>query len=176
MMKLAKRLVGGVGVLCLIVSGSVRADDKVRLGLFTAMPIMWDLEANWRTFEQTVELYADEKPDIVVTPEAWLDGYAAASGTYNVEKFDQARFEKIAQDENTSPYIAKVRRLAEKHHLSILFGFTEKRDGKYFNTALLIDKDGRTIGRYDKTHLQNQDLHFSPGESLPGSRHMECGL
>lgn len=146
----------------LVPSDAAWAEDKVRLGLFTAMPVEWDLETNWRIFEQTLERYAGEKPDIVVTPETWLDGYAANAKDWTPEKF-----ERIAQDEKTSPYIAKVRALAEKHRLSILFGFTEKKDGKYYNAALLIDKNGRTGGRYHKTHLQRQDLRFSPGDELP---------
>jgi len=145
-----------------ILSGAAWGEDKVRVGLFTAMPVKWELETNWRVFEQTLERHAGEKPDIVVTPECWLDGYAAAAKDWTPEKFDQ-----ISQDEKTSPYIAKVRALAEKHRLSILFGFTEKKDGKYYNSALMIDKNGRTVGRYYKTHLQAHDLRFAPGEDLP---------
>ncbi len=138
------------------------AEDKVRLGLFTAMPVKWDLEANWRAFEQTFLRHAAEKPDVVVTPECFLDGYAASAKDWTPEKFAA-----IAQDEATSPYIAKVRELAEKHKIAILFGYTEKRDGKYYNASLLIDKSGRPAGRYYKTHLQAHDLRFSPGADLP---------
>lgn len=139
-----------------------QSPDRVRVGLFTAMPVKWDLEANWRTFEETFLRHVAEKPDVVVTPECFLDGYAASAKDWTLEKFDS-----IAQDEKTSPYIAKVRELAEKHRTAILFGFTAKREGKYYNTALLVDREGRTVGRYDKTHLQAHDLRFTPGDDLP---------
>lgn len=149
-------------VLLLSLAGWAAAEERVRLGLFTAMPVKWDLDANWRAFEQTFLRHVGEKPDIVITPECFLDGYAASAKDWTPEKFDQ-----IAQDEKTSPYIAKVRELAEKHKISILFGYTEKKNGKYYNAALLIDKNGKTAGRYYKTHLQAHDLRFAPGEDLP---------
>jgi predicted amidohydrolase len=93
------------------------AQDQVRLGLFTAMPEKWNVEANWRVFAETVERHAGDKPDVIVTPECFLDGYAAAAKDWTPEKFAA-----VAQDEATSPYIAKVRELAEKHRTAILFG------------------------------------------------------
>ncbi len=146
----------------LMTAMAIAAQERVRLGLFTAMPEKWDVEANWRTFEQTFLRHVGERPDIVITPECFLDGYAASAKDWTPERFD-----KIAQDERTSPYIAKVRELAEKHKISILFGYTEKRDGKYYNAALLIDANGKPVGRYYKTHLQAHDLRFSPGTDLP---------
>jgi predicted amidohydrolase len=141
---------------------SAQQRDKIRLGLFTALPVKWDIEANWQTFQRTVEAHAREGVDLVVTPECHLDGYAASDKDWTLE-----RFEAIAQDFQTSPYLARVRHLAEKHRLSILFGYTEKRDGKFYNAALLVDRNGRTVGQYYKTHLQNHDLRFTPGEDLP---------
>ena len=148
--------------LLILLCGAAAAQDTVRVGLFTAMPVKWDLEANYKTFAETLERHAGEKPDIVVTPECFLDGYAASAADWTPEKFAA-----IAQDEQHSLYVAKVRALAEKHKTSILFGLTEKRGGKYFNTALLIDRNGQTVGRYDKTHLQAHDLRFAPGLDLP---------
>jgi len=148
-------------IVC-VLAGGLCAQDRVRVGLFTAMPVKWDIEANWRAFEETVARHAAERPDVIVTPECFLDGYASAAAASTTEKFAA-----IAQDEKTSPYIAKVRAMAENYRTAILFGFTGKRDGKYYNTALLIDKTGKTIGRYDKTHLQAHDLRFEPGKDLP---------
>jgi len=126
------------------------------------MPVKWDLEANWRMFEETFHRHISQKPDVIVTPECFLDGYAASAKDWTAEKFAA-----IAQDEKTSPYLARVRALAEKHRVAILFGFTESRGGKFYNTALMIDRNGKTVGRYDKTHLQNHDLRFAAGVDLP---------
>ena len=62
-----------------LIAMAALAEDKVRLGLFTAMPEKWNLQANWSAFEQTFLRHVGEKPDIVITPECFLDGYAASA-------------------------------------------------------------------------------------------------
>ena len=151
-----------LAIICVTAGAFGQTSEKVRLGLFSAMPLKWDLEANWRTFERTFLAHANQSIDIVVTPECFLDGYTAAAKDWTPQRFAQ-----IAQDVNTSPYIARVRELAEKHKTAILFGYTENAGGKLYNCALLVDRNGRIAGHYHKTHLQDHDLRFSPGESLP---------
>lgn len=148
--------------LCSATLLSAQTTDKLRLGLFSAVPIKWDLDANWRTFERTFLAHAGDSLDLVVTPECFLDGYAAAA-----KDWTQERFVRIAQDTASSPYIAKVRELAEKYRTSILFGYTENAGGRLYNCALMVDRNGQITGHYHKTHLQAHDLRFSPGDSLP---------
>jgi len=136
--------------------------DKVRLGLFTAMPVKWDLEANWRTFDRVLKARGNDGIDLVVTPECFLDGYVASAKDWAPE-----RFAAVAQDIQTSPYIRQVRALAESRKIYIVFGFTERRGGKFYNTALMVGRKGEIVGRYSKTHLQNHDLRFAPGDDLP---------
>ncbi len=136
--------------------------DRMRLGLFSAVPAEWDLEANWRTFERTVSMHAGEGVDLIVTPECYLDGYVAAA-----KDWEAGRFASIAQDVETSVYIARLRALAARLKTYIVLGFTEKRAGKLYDAAILVDRTGATVGVYHKTHLQNQDLRFSPGDDLP---------
>jgi predicted amidohydrolase len=135
---------------------------KVRLGLFTAMPAKWELDRNWETFQHTFLAHANEGIEVVVTPECFLDGYAVSAKDWTKEHFAQ-----IAQDVSTSPYIARVRAMAEKYKTAILFGFTERAGSRIYNCALMVDRNGRVVGHYHKTHLQEQDLRFSPGEDLP---------
>lgn len=149
-------------LLLILADASGQAPDWLRLGLLTAMPVKWDVEANWNTFQRTLEAHASDGIDLAVTPECFLDGYAVAD-----KEWTRERFEAIAQHPEKSPYLARLRDLARKHRVFILFGYTENRGGRFFNTALLVDRDGRTVGRYDKTHLQDHDLRFSPGEDLP---------
>jgi predicted amidohydrolase len=150
-------LIGG-----LLQPAAAQTPPNVRLGLFTAMPEKWNLQANWQTFERTFLAHAAENIDVVVTPECFLDGYVASA-----KDWTRNRFEQIAQDVETSPYIARVRELAEKHKTAILFGYTEKSGGKIYNCALLVDRNGKIAGHYHKTHLQQHDLRFNPGIELP---------
>ncbi len=149
-------------VLSIAVSLPAQNHDRVRLGLFTSVPVKWDLEANWRTFEQTAMEHAKDGVDLVVTPECFLDGYVAAA-----KDWEAKRFASIAQDVETSPYIARLRGLASKLRTYIVLGFTEKSAGRIYDSALLVDRAGATVAIYHKTHLQNHDLRFSPGNDLP---------
>jgi predicted amidohydrolase len=157
-----------VGVCCsmlavhLLTVCAQTTPSKVRLGLFTAVPIKWDLDGNWQTFERTLVAHANQGIDLVVTPECFLDGYAVEAKDWTADHFD-----RIAQDANTSQYIARVRNLAEKYKTAILFGFTEKAGGHLYNCALMVNRDGRIAGHYHKTHLQDEDLRFSAGADLP---------
>jgi len=149
-------------VLLLAVTMAAIGEDHLRLGLFTAMPKKWDLEGNWRVFENTVERHVSNGVQLVVTPECFLDGYVTPAKVWTPQ-----RFAAIAQEEATSIYIKRLRELAARHKIHLVFGLTEKRGGKFYNTALLVDGEGRIAGRYSKTHLQNQDLRYAPGEDLP---------
>ena len=139
-----------------------QTSSKVRLGLFTAVPKYWDLDSNWQTFERTFLAHANDGVDLVVTPECFLDGYAVAA-----EDWTHDRFVRIAQDVTHSPYIAKVRALAKRYKTAILFGFTEISDGRLYNCALMVGRDGQIVSHYHKTHLQKHDLRFTPGADLP---------
>ncbi|MEN6605252.1 MAG: carbon-nitrogen hydrolase family protein [Bryobacteraceae bacterium] len=152
-----------VFVLLLFAVAAMAAEgDLLRLGLFTAMPVKWDLDGNWRVFERTLATHASEGVQLVVTPECFLDGYVTPAKDWTPE-----RFAAIAQDAATSVYIKRLRELAAQYKIYIVFGLTENRGGKFYNTALLVDRAGNLAGRYSKTHLQNHDLRYAPGDDLP---------
>lgn len=153
---------GFLFLLIILVASSFAESNRIRLGLLTAVPQKWELEQNWLTFERIFMAHRNQEIDLVVTPECFLDGYAASS-----KDWTQARFEQIAQDIESSSYIRRLRSLAKEHKTAILFGFTEACRGKYYNCALLVDKAGEVLGHYHKTHLQAHDLRFSAGDSLP---------
>jgi len=139
-----------------------RPSDKLRLGLYTAMPVRWDLDANWATFERTVLAHAADRIDLIVTPECYLDGYVVEA-----RDWEPQRFAGVAQDVETSPYVKRLRALAAQKKTYIVLGFTERLRGKIYDSAIMVDREGRTAGIYHKTHLQEEDLRFSPGDHLP---------
>lgn len=148
--------------IALYIPAAAQTKSKVRLGLFSASPTFWDLEGNWQTFERTVAAHAGEGVDLIVTPECYLDGYVVDAKDWNPQ-----RFASVAQDVKTSPYIQRLRALAKKYNVYILFGFTENSGGKFYDSAIMVDRSGATVGIYHKTMLQEQDLRFSPGQDLP---------
>jgi predicted amidohydrolase len=98
----------------------------------------------------------------LITPECWLDGYASPAKDSTPE-----RIRSIAQDLESSPYLAKVAALASQHRMSICFGFTSLEEGRAYNAAGLWDAQGKRVGVYHKTHLQAHDLQYAAGKRLP---------
>ena len=140
--------------------GPVR--DAVRVGMMSGVPVKWDLEANFGVFLRRLEEADATGAEILVTPECWLDGYAAPDEGSTPEKL-----RGVAQDLATSAYLNRVSAEAKAREMFICFGFTSLEDGKIYNTAGLWDDRGTLIGTYHKTHLQTHDLQFSLGQSLP---------
>jgi len=134
----------------------------VRIAQLRAVPEKWNLEANFKLFLKLLDQADKQQPDFFITPEAWLDGYAAADKTSTPEKL-----RGVAQDPENSPYLQRVSSEAKKRGMFICFGFTSLEGGKIYNAAGLWDADGKLIGVYHKTHLQNHDLQYTPGEGLP---------
>ena len=136
--------------------------NRVRTGLLRAVPKHWDLEGNFALFLRAVERAADQKVQVLVTPEGWLDGYASTSNDSTPEKI-----RGVAQNLDTSSFLQRVSDEARRRGMFICFGFTSLENGKAYNAAGLWNAQGQRIGVYHKTHLQRHDLQYAPGESLP---------
>jgi predicted amidohydrolase len=133
---------------------------RVRLALLQAMPVKWDLDANFEVFLAHLDEAKDA--DIFITPECWLDGYAAPDQASTPE-----RLRGVAQSLESSPFLARVAQEADQRDMYICFGFTSEEGGAIYNAAGLWDRDGRLAGVYHKTHLQTHDLQYTAGAALP---------
>jgi predicted amidohydrolase len=136
--------------------------DTLRLALLHGVPEKWAVERNFAVFLQELDEASARKADVIITPECWLDGYAAADPASTPE-----RLRGVAQDLDSSAYLQRVAEEAKKRAMMICFGFTSLEGGRVYNAAGLWDAEGKRIGLYHKTHLQKHDLQFAPGESLP---------
>lgn len=73
----------------------------------------------------------DDKPDLIIWPEAALP--------------------VVAEEEPA--FLEKVKDLARRIKIPLLLGAVTQRDNRYYNSALLISEDGALLQRYDKLHL-----------------------
>ena len=135
---------------------------KLTVGMLKAMPRKWDVEGNWAIFQEQFRRHQNDGIDVFITPECFLDGYAVTEKDWTVQKFAE-----IAQNVGESVYIQRVQDLARQTRTCIVFGFTELLNGFFYNCALLVGADGELIGKYHKTHLQDHDHRFAPGQDLP---------
>jgi predicted amidohydrolase len=136
--------------------------DKIRLALMRGIPDKWNLQANFDAFLAQLEAADKDGAEIFMTPECWLDGYAAPDKTSTPD-----RLREVAQSPKDSPYLKRVSEEAARRAMWICFGFTSLEEGRIYNSAGLWVDTGKLVGIYHKTHLQTHDLQYSEGEDLP---------
>ena len=80
--------------------------------------------------------------DLYLLPELWNVGFFA---------FDNYANAAETLDGETISYLSDI---ARENNAYIFTGsIVEKRDGKLYNTAVLLDRHGKISGKYSKTHL-----------------------
>lgn len=134
--------------------------DIITLGLMQTVPEKWNLEKNFATFLELLDQAKDA--DIIITPECWLDGYAAPDKASTPE-----RLREVAQAPKSSSFLQRVAEEARTRKQWICFGFTSLEDDKIYNAAGLWNDTGKLVGIYHKTHIQTHDCQYTPGEALP---------
>lgn len=96
--------------------------------------------------------------DIAVLPEIWTTGYSLGRLTTEAEAID-------------GPTVAAVRKIANDNHCAIVAGSLPLRhkDGKIYNTTVVIDKQGSVVAAYSKVHLFglfNEERFFAAGDNF----------
>lgn len=94
--------------------------------------------------------------DVLVLPEMWNTGYALTE------------LEALADSaERTKDFLSDF---AKKHSVHIVGGsVSTKKDGAFYNTMHVINKNGEPVAEYDKAHLfglMDEHLHMKAGDGL----------
>ena len=123
----------------------------VRVAAANLVPWKWHRDWNADRMEQFFVAAAKEKVDLVVEPEACLEGYVAYQAILYPELRDQMA--EVAEPID-GRYVQRFRRLARQLKTSLVFGMAERRGKRdVYNTALFIDHRGRICGTYQKMQL-----------------------
>lgn len=133
----------------------------LRIAQIKVYPQRGDCAANQARLMELLARVAAHQPDVVITPECFLDGYIADSDT------PADALLRYAVSPDTAPEVAAVRAWAAAHQCWVIKGCMRRAAGGVYNSALVINRDGHLVGHYDKTHLQTHDLKFLAGQSLP---------
>ena len=124
----------------------------MKIGLIQYSPKWEDKDANK---EKITSILNEENSDVdlLIFPEMTLTGFTMQSKTY-AEEIEGESFAYFAS-------------LAEKFECDIIAGIIEHRSGKYFNTLIHIEKNGKQKNHYHKIHpfsFSDEDKHFSAGD------------
>ena len=134
----------------------------VKLGLIQ-MSCTADVQANFEKTLGYIEDAAARGAQIICTQELFKSRYFCQSE--DSSQFDLA--EEVTQD---SPTVQTLSKLAKNLQIVLIASLFEKRAlGLYHNSAVVIDADGRFLGKYRKMHIPDdphyyEKYYFTPGD------------
>jgi predicted amidohydrolase len=98
------------------------------------------------------------RPDLIVFPELFVCGYVVGEALRSLG------------EPKDGPSFARISAVAARFQVGIVYGYCERDplNGRLYNSAQFVDKNGRSIANYRKTHLYSdyEKKYFAPGDSL----------
>jgi predicted amidohydrolase len=134
----------------------------LRLAQVKVYPVRCDLAANHARLMAILAAIAPQRPDVVVTPEGFLDGYVATADSVTPENIRD-----YAVDPAGSPYVRAVAEWAAAQRAWVVLGAARLVPGGVANSAILLDRSGQLAGTYDKVHCRGHDQKYIAGNCLP---------
>lgn len=109
----------------------------------------WDKEDNVKRQIEMVDKASDTGAKIIALDELSNTVYFA---------FEQnTKFFSMAEDER-GPTITKFREKAKERNVNLIVPIFERENGMFYNTAFVINDEGKIVGKYRKTHLPQDNL------------------
>jgi beta-ureidopropionase len=109
-----------------------------------------------------IDQAAREKVKILCLQELFYGPYFCAE--------QETRWYELTEKVPEGPTVSEMQKLARKHKMAIVVPiYEEDQPGVYYNTAAMIDADGRYLGKYRKTHIPHckpgfwEKFYFRPG-------------
>lgn len=114
------------------------------------------VESNLRQMSELIDRAAASRPDLIVLSENVVDRGVRESLLKTSQPVPGPATEMMSQK-------------ARQHRTYISTSLHEIEDGKVYNTAVLIDRNGRIVGKYRKVHLamEEGERGITPGSEYP---------
>ena len=139
--------------------------QKVKLGLIQ-MKCSGDPETNTKKLVRRIEEAADRGARIVSTQELFRTPYFCQT-----EDHDNFEFAEPIP----GPTTQLLSETAKKNKVVIVASLFEKRAaGIFHNTAVVIDADGKLLGKYRKMHIPDDPLYYEKFYFTPGDPGFRC--
>lgn len=128
--------------------------------------IVHDKRRNMARFLELIDEAAGRGADVLVLPEAGLQGYADfAFGNGSQEAAEQKQYYFREAETIPGPATERICEAARRHNMFIQFGLAETalHGNAIYNSTALVGPDG-LVGVYRKIHNQFEYPYFLPGE------------
>jgi N-carbamoylputrescine amidase len=121
-----------------------------------------DVKENYSKAVDLVRRAASQGANIVCTQELFKSRY--------FPQVEDSRLFKLAEKiDGKNPTVQELSALAKQLEIVLIASLFEKRAmGLYHNTAIVIDADGRLLGKYRKMHIPDDPLYYEKFFFTPG--------
>lgn len=134
---------------------------KVNVAQIKILPKKGDLKYNFEMLKLALDELSEQRVDVVVTPECFLDGYISTEP--DVKREDILSY---AIDPSQNEMLKYIQSWSLQHKSWFIFGCTRVVEEGVSNTALVINREGEWVGSYDKVHCQLHDKKYVRGDAL----------
>ena len=126
------------------------------------MAMLPDVAANIATAERLVRVAAADGANVILIPELFEGHYFCKD--QHADEFQRAR------PIDGHPTITYFARVARELNVVLPLSIFERANNAYFNTVVVVDADGATLGLYRKSHIPDgpgysEKFYFSPGDT-----------
>lgn len=126
------------------------SSSTLRIALLQ-MPMAESATENYQRAEKLTAKAKAQGADIVCLPELFTTPYFCR------ERLDAAKY----AEEIPGPTSEFLSTLARTHELPVVGGSFYERDGEsFFNTSLIVEKDGTILGKYRKIHIPQDECFY----------------
>ena len=132
--------------------------QPVTLGAVYLRPQNSTTERNMAEYCRMLDEAGKAGCDIVCLPESMT-----TVGVPDVKAAD------LAQPIPAGPAYQAVADKAREHHMYVVGCFPEREGKLVYNTAFLVDREGKLVGKYRKVHLPEEEVDggYTPGDDFP---------
>ncbi len=121
-----------------------------------------DVQENIDEAEKLVRQAAGKGGQIILLPELFERNYFCQERRYDYYEY--------ALPVSENPAVCRMKELAAELELVIVVSFYEKAENTLYNSAAILDADGKLLGIYRKTHIPDdhfyqEKFYFTPGDT-----------
>ena len=121
-----------------------------------------DVAANIATAERLVRAAARDGANVILIPELFEGHYFC--------KDQRADELQRARPIDGHPTVTQFTQIARELNVVLPLSIFERANNAYFNTVVIVDADGATLGLYRKSHIPDgpgysEKFYFSPGDT-----------
>lgn len=127
----------------------------MQIALYQCQPRPLDVAGNLQRLREQALAAQAAGADLLVCPEMFLTGYNIGHEAVNA-----------LAESATGPSMQHIAAIARELQIALLYGYPERgEDGRIFNSAQLLGREGQVLLNYRKTHLFGEldRSMFSPG-------------